>query len=69
MNKAIYIKTNEGIEIFDTTLQAETRLSAMDYLEKRYRRGRKRAMKRTTKRKWKLSRKLLYKFACICGMI
>ena len=61
MQKAIYIKTCEGIEVFDNTFNAEDRVSAMDYLEKRYNRLRKRSKHKRKNPLWKL--------ACFCGIL
>lgn len=44
MNKVIYMRTNEGIEIYDGTLQAEERLYEMDCLEKRYRKKKEKSV-------------------------
>ena len=61
MQKAIYIKTTEGIEVIDNTFDAEDRVSAMDYLERRHKRLRKRSKHKRKNPLWKL--------ACLCGII
>ena len=61
MQKAIYIKTSEGIEVLDNTFNAEDRVSAMDYLESRHKRLRKRSKHKRKNPLWKL--------ACFCGII
>lgn len=61
MKKVIYIQTTEGIEVIDNTFNAEDRVSAMDYLEKRYNRLRKRSKHKRKNPLWKL--------ACVCGII
>ena len=61
MQKAIYIKTSEGIEVLDNTFNAEDRVSAMDYLESRHKRLRKRSGRKHKNPLWKL--------ACACGII
>lgn len=65
MQKAIYIRTTEGIEVIDATPESEIRFSAMDYLESRYKKNKRKSMNR----KRKLSHKLLYRFACMVGLI
>ena len=61
MQKAIYIQTSEGIEVIDNTFDAEDRVSAMDYLESRHKRLRKRSKHKRKNPLWKL--------ACLCGII
>ena len=61
MQKAIYIKTCEGIEVFDNTFNAEDRVLSMDYLESRHKRLRKRSKHKRKNPLWKL--------ACFCGII
>ena len=61
MQKAIYIKTCEGIEVIDNTFNAEDRVLSMDYLESRHKRLRKRSKHKRKNPLWKL--------ACFCGII
>lgn len=65
MQIAIYIQTKEEIEVIDDTFEAENRLLAMDYLETRYKKNKRKLMNH----KRKLSRNLLYRFACMVGLI
>ena len=58
MNKIIYYMTPDGVEVIDNTPMAELRFSAMEYVEERCKRERKRKQKNP-----------LWKLACFCGMI
>lgn len=59
MNKAIFYITPEGVEVIDNTLEAEIRLSSMEYMEER------------CKREWKREQRKnpLWKLACVCGIV
>lgn len=61
MQKAIYIKTTEGIEVIDNTFNAEDRMLSMDYLESRNKRLSKRSKHKRNNPLWKL--------ACFCGIV
>ena len=55
----IEIPKNNDIEVLDNTPEAELRLSAMEYIEERYKRERKRKQRKNP----------LWKLACFCGIV
>jgi hypothetical protein len=61
MNKAIFYITTEGVEVIDNTPEAEIRLYSMEYMEERQQKVRQKQQQK--------KRKLIYKLACVCGMI
>lgn len=65
MSKYYIIIAHDGTEVIDNTLEAEDRITAMDYMESRY----KRECERRNKRHGKLARNPLYRLAGLCGMI
>ena len=65
MQKTYVIPAYNGMEIIDSTPEAEQRLSAMDYIEERQRLR----TERQKKRQAELLENPLYKFASICGIL
>ena len=59
MNKAIFYLTPDGVEVIDNTPMAELRFSAMEYVEERCKRERKRKQRKNP----------LWKLACFCGIL
>ena len=57
--KTYIFKAYNGVGIIDNTPEAELRLSAMEYIEERYKRERKRKQRKNP----------LWKVACICGIL
>lgn len=62
-SSGFYIKTTEGIEVIDCTCKADLRLSAMNFLEYRYKKQREKAENR------KLVKGLFCKIAGILAVI
>jgi len=61
--KTYLIITCDGIEVVDSTPEAENRIVAMDYLEERRKREQKRNLRE------KLAKNPLYRIACFCGLV
>ena len=57
--KTYIFKAYNGMEVIDNTPEAELRLSAMEYIEERYKRERKRNQRKNP----------LWKLACFCGIL
>lgn len=56
--KTYIILSHSGIEVIDNTPEAENRIAIMEYFEERYKREHRRR-----------KRNLLYKLACVCGIL
>lgn len=65
MSKYYIIIAHDGTEVIDATSDAENRINAMDYSEKRY----KRACECRNNRQDRFVKNPLYRLACLCGMV
>lgn len=65
MEKVTLIKAYDGSIIIDGTEQAERRIAAMDYIEERWRRDRK----RKAQKRRKLAKNPLWRVAAFCGIV
>ena len=65
MLKYYIIIAHDGTEVIDATSDAENRINAMDYVERRYRKefGHKNIRQR------KFAKNPLYRLACLCGIV
>lgn len=63
--KAYIIIAHTGQEIIDSTPEAQDRIAAMEYREKRY----EREQKLLAERNRKFSRNPLWRLAAFCGMV
>lgn len=65
MSKYYIIIAHDGTEVIDATLEAENRINAMDYVERRYTKecGHKNSWQR------KFAKNPLYRLACLCGIV
>ena len=62
MSKAYIIIASNGVEVIDSTPEAEIRLANMDYVEARY-------IEKKIKKQRKLAKNPLRKLASVCGII
>lgn len=62
MSKAYIITASNGVEVIDSTPEAEIRLANMDYVEERY-------IEKKIKKQRKLAKNPLRKLASVCGIM
>lgn len=65
MSKYYIIIAHDGTEVIDSTVEAEDRIAAMDYMEGRY----KRECRRRNNTHSRFARNPLFRLASLCGMV
>ena len=67
MSKAYIITASNGVEVIDSTPEAEIRIINMEYAEERI--LKQIEERKQTERKQKLLYRFIHKVACMCGIV